>query len=281
MRARSIILCGLLPLVFSPTEHGSDGVQVRELVVRLGDKDPAVRELAALELGKLGPRAESAIPALAAALRYLGENDVPPKAAWALGQIGSAAVPSLIAAFTDHNEWVRDVVVDALATVGDPAVPLLVKHLASKDDYVCDAAAETLGKMGPSARDAVPALIEASRRRTPAEAAIAALGQIGPVTGGVVDVLVERLDDEDRHRRLAAAAAIGQIGEAAAVATSSLIRQLTEEDPALRAAAASALGKIGPGAKTAIPALRKALDDPNRYIRSVANDALKKVEGSH
>src|SRR5262245_17918265 len=94
--AGALLAAALLGL---PVRAGDRGdAPVKPLVPRLGDPDPAVREQAAVEVGRLGPDGAEAIPALAAALRYSGENDVPSRAAWALGEIGPASVPALIAA---------------------------------------------------------------------------------------------------------------------------------------------------------------------------------------
>ncbi len=63
----------------------------------LGDEQPANRQLAAEALGKIGPEASAAAPALAALLEG-DANDVPEAALKALAQIGpeaKTAVPAL------------------------------------------------------------------------------------------------------------------------------------------------------------------------------------------
>ncbi len=80
----------------------------------------------------------------------------------ALGRIGEAAVPQLIAALSDADPHVRAQAGRALARIGPPAkeaVPILTQRLDDPDEDVRQAAARALGQIGPAAADAVPALV--------------------------------------------------------------------------------------------------------------------------
>ncbi len=80
----------------------------------------------------------------------------------ALGRIGEAAVPQLIAALSDADPRVRAQAGRALARIGPPAkeaVPILTQRLDDPDEDVRQAAARALGQIGPAAADAVPALV--------------------------------------------------------------------------------------------------------------------------
>ena len=82
-------------------------------------------------MGRIGPTAKEAVPALIIALEDESWR-VRPRAAQALGEIGSAAkeaVPALITALKDR--LVRDSAVFALGKIGAAAIPAL--HAAARD----------------------------------------------------------------------------------------------------------------------------------------------------
>ena len=86
------------------------------MIAALKDKDEGVRGGAAIALGKIGPAAKDAVPALITAIKDKHQN-VRWRAAEALGKIGpvaKVAVPALNEALTDENEDVRVAAVQAL-----------------------------------------------------------------------------------------------------------------------------------------------------------------------
>ena len=129
---------------------------VRGLIKALGyEKDSTVREAAAGALGRTGD--PGGVKPLITALNNQDE-DVREAAAWALVQIGAAAVELLIDALNDANEDVRKIAATALRKIGDPrAVDPLIAALGDYWD-VRKAAAEALatiyrsGKLGPEDR---------------------------------------------------------------------------------------------------------------------------------
>jgi hypothetical protein len=99
------------------------GLSIEELTKLLDDPDGQMRCNAATGLGRSGPDAHGAVPALIAAL-----HDVDPavrvEAAWALGQIGPAAhsaVPRLIDAAWLGARRLRHTAADALGRIGNEA----------------------------------------------------------------------------------------------------------------------------------------------------------------
>src|SRR5262245_9088299 len=97
MRLSVVVVCGLLPCAgagrAAPVPVSSRSVTYWLEVVRAGDT--LARQDAAEELGKRGPEAEAAIPALIAALQ---EPHLRGPAARALARIGPRAAPALVRA---------------------------------------------------------------------------------------------------------------------------------------------------------------------------------------
>jgi HEAT repeat protein len=105
-----------------------------------------------------------------------------------------------------------------------------------------------LSRLGPEARDAVPALIEAMKGETLVrENAALALGQIGPEAREAVPTLIEVLNDPEWT---------------------------------VRRHAAIALGEIGPDAMQAVRNLEKLRKDPDRLVRRAAEEALAKIRAA-
>ncbi len=84
-------------------------------------------------------------------------------AADALGRIGTAAVPQLIAALRSNDVEARLQATQVLARMGSDAkeaVPDLIRLLDDPDERIRKAATRTLGRIGPDAAEAVPALMK-------------------------------------------------------------------------------------------------------------------------
>ncbi len=146
------------------------------------------------------------------------------------------AVPALIQALKDGDEYVRRSVARAFSQIGSKAVPALIQALKDGDSDVRQNAAWALGQIGPEAKAAVLALIQA-------------------------------LKDGDSDVRLNAAEALGRIGPEAKAAVLALIQALKDGDSDVRLNAAEALGQIGPEAKAAVPALIQSLKDEKQAVR--------------
>jgi HEAT repeat protein len=125
----------------------------------------------------------------------------------------------------------------------------LGKLLLDRDLSVRLAAASTLETLGRTAKDAVPALIDASTRGDPEvrEAILKALGAVGPGADPeqrkeAVHVLARQLSDPDYRVRRSSATALGRFPSAdIADAESALKQALSDEDGEVRRYATEAL----------------------------------------
>ena len=148
-------------------------------------------------------------------------------------------------------------------------VPELVRVIRDeKDPRVRWFTAAAIAKLGPKAKDAVPALIDALRSKDVA-------------TGGPVVVGMGSITEEDGPVRLAAAVALGKIGREARFAVPALLKALDDPDSRVRAEAAASLGAIGPDAAAAIPELARLAagegDDPVADLATRAMGEMKAV----
>jgi HEAT repeat protein len=107
-------------------------------------------------------------------------------------------------------------------------------------------AAVNLGQLGPAAKAAVPALIEALKGKDSGlhEAAIGALGKIRSEPETVIPLLIPYLEDDSLD--VPAAGALAEFGGLAKPAVSKLLPLLHAKDDDDRAAAKAALKKIDP-----------------------------------
>ena len=171
-----------------------------------------------------------AVPALAEALDD-EDLDVRVNVIWTIGFIGLDVTPALpaIGALVADEQLCGNAfaVFDMIGPAGAPAVPTLMEILKTGDDDARANAAEALGLIGAGAGPAVLLLSNAlgypnARVR---ENAAFALGEIGAKAAKLtVPELVEALDDYEGDVVEAAVAALGRIGPAAASALSELER---------------------------------------------------------
>jgi len=240
------------------------------------DDQPYVREWAAHGLGRIGPRAKAAVPALINALEDDYYN-VRHAAAEALGDIGVATAPvveALVRRLEDEKSYVRTCATRALAEFGPKAraaIPALLKHLEDAD------ALRALGKIGLDPAHA-PTLAARLRTGAPFQA------QLGEVLTGLgaaaVPLLTPLLDEENEETRALAAETLGKIGPDAAAAAPALRKRLRDTSSRVQIAAADALGRIGPGAAAAISDLDRLLLGKISRVQIAAAAALLRIEES-
>ena len=190
---------------------------IPRLVERLQDENVDVRRAAARALGKAGgARIDSAVAALATALRSDTDMTVREESAHALAEAGHspAAVDALLGALVDKNASVRREVVHALGLMpsshADHVLPALRASLDDPDETVRTTAARSAVRFGA---DGVPVLIQALQNPTWLVRWWAALGlaDLGPTARDAVPALQRRLEDEKIGVREAAASALTRI----------------------------------------------------------------------
>jgi HEAT repeat protein len=249
-----------------------------EPVIRaLGDGSPSVRAGAARALQMLGAAAESAVPALIAAL----ERDEPP-------------APPDLSKIPGSNVWMIDEQLEppgpwtALGVIGRPAVPALLKLLDQPDRVTRIRALRTIAFLRSGGRPVARRLIGLLGRPELRLEAIATLRRIRPPARAALPMLGLLLKNRDPEVRAAAAWAVGSIGRAS-MATSGgrkvlsaeivagLAATLRDPEPPVRRAAAMALGGIAPGATEAIPAMVAYLTQADRDNRVTVLETLGRV----
>ncbi|NEQ69233.1 MAG: hypothetical protein F6K21_27850 [Symploca sp. SIO2D2] len=215
---------------------------------------------------------ESALPLLIKALKDK-EDYVRKNVAVALGKIGTEAViPTLIQALQDQDYFIRSRAAVALGKIGTRAViPALIQALQDQDYFVRSNAAEVLGAI--STESAISVLIQALQHQEHIvrSNAVEALGKIG--AKAAITALIHALRDQDHVVRSNATIALGKIGTQAAIPA--LIQTLQDENYDVRSNAVEALGKIG--TEAVIPTLIQALQDQDYFVRSNAVEALSKI----
>ncbi len=219
-----------LAAIGKPAVDGLQGLLV--------EKKVNVRAEAAMALGRIGPVAEAAIPAL---IRSLGDESdrVRREASLALGRIGETAVePLLISAISD-NANIRYGSVEALG------------HLPNTDPRVRKALLERVG-------DEVPAV----RAR-----ALAALGHQNLPADLLVPIMERAMSDPDEAVRLATVNLLVERRDVIGRMISRLESLLEAEDPGVSRHAAFLLGAIGPDAA---PTLLNALGGKKSRIDQIA-----------
>jgi HEAT repeat protein len=236
-------------------------------------------------LGRLGPAASDAIPALTKAFKKR-EFPLTDRILEALAEIGPKSLPFLMSLFKDDKHGARAIYV--LAEMGadaKPCVPLLIDLLKnSKHSRSRDAAAYALGTIGPDAKTAVPALREALKDEELAWRAIRSLGQIGPDAKPAFPALLDFLSAE-RHTA-ETLHSLHQIDSSQDMAIrqglskriGSLIKRVELRHEVEAGRAADELGKLGHYARAAIPVLTAALKDPLPGTRVAAAKAIARID---
>jgi HEAT repeat protein len=160
----------------------------------------------------------------------------------------------------------------------DASVPVLI---AALQEPVSWEAALALARIGPSASNAVPALIERLKRekvpRPLRETCVAALalGQIGAAS---VPALIPILSNGDPRVRTSAALALGYVGAPAAPATPQLVKLLNDPDADVRRAATLSLGTIDPSRIELVSALLAMANDEDIFLQSLAASTLERID---
>lgn len=149
----------------------------------------------------------------------------------------------------------------------------LITAVNDKDPLVRLGAAHALGNVGPAAREAIPALLEAMKDRNCPRCKVAEDMPFNSFVNQFADGPEDGLSDL-RHY---AALALARIGSSA---MPTLLKGLDDPDVEVRRLSAWAIGEVSPKQKGAIPALQKASNDANSRVRECAFGSLKYITES-
>lgn len=186
---------------------------------------PALIRAAAVVLGKIGPEAADAVPAL---LKQVNNEEavIRREVLFALGKIGPTAkdaIPAALARVDDPDATVRYSAVYALGRIGPNAAPAterLLKELESEDYYYATCCAMSLVRIAPDndkiSPRVLPLLIGALKHDEPSVRAEAAntLGMLGPKAQQGLNALKNATYDQNSVVRQTVADAIAKIVEA-------------------------------------------------------------------
>ena len=183
-------------------------------LTRRGNED--LRRKAAAALGAVGRGSRDAVTPLAELLTMDDSPAVRDAAAIALGKVGEEAVPALIRLLTDDDVGVRYRAASALGLVDSPAKAVIAdldNALDDDDGRVRIAAAESLWKLTAKPDAVVPALIEELKNpdRRIRIKSYRLFQELGPKAASAVGPLEKLLKDERGYVRLAASKALRSI----------------------------------------------------------------------
>lgn len=134
-------------------------------LAQLEEADPKFRAEAVDALGALATKNPKLAQPLLEALKNDRSDDVQAHASEALGKLGPEVLPGLIEIAKDKSDTGRRIyAMEAIGDMGskaEPAVPVLVANLREKAPGPLAVAAVQLGRIGPGAKSALPALVEA------------------------------------------------------------------------------------------------------------------------
>jgi HEAT repeat protein len=257
--------------------------KVSILLGQVNNKDRSISNAAANALEQVDEGAiTESFPALSKAARDK-DNFVRQISVWLLGRVSRDAAPKAIVelkqAIKDRDAFVRASAVHSLGRLGrmlpHESTQALTSALRDENLYVRSSTADALGEIGPTAVEAIGALIAAGQdpewlvRVT----ALKALAKIGRGTAGkeIIPVLRTALNEENPLVRVASIEALGEIGVQAENTVADLTKSLQDSRKFVRAAAMNALGRIArEGITEAKLSIESALQSPIEETRSLA-----------
>ncbi len=300
-----LLLLGTPSIGQSGQDRVVEGKPLRSWLRDLKYGNDVEAKSAADVLGRVGPDAHAAVPALLKAMSR--GKDVRLACVSALGHLGStvfdvSARARLYAARRDKDVAIRDRVYWALDKIGADVVPILKKELDNAKLRTW--AIQRLGRLGLRAIKTRPALtrilatvvkplprglhnaIERARhaRRMAAavrnrRAAAIALGQIGDCSYGTCKSLSDRLQDPDAAVRRNSVIALAKQGSGC---IDWFTKALKLKDDSIVSLAVRVLMRYGPASKGALKSLRRlsVTKRPMPVSRKLAGEALLEIQNA-
>ncbi len=259
-------------------------------ILRLVENDPFpnVRYAAVFALGQIG--SDDKIQPLLRRLLDSDDEFMRTISAWALARNNTGdqelvrqAVQLIVAAFQSDDVDVRRAAARAAVELdADPELvaPALVKSLQDQDETVVANAIDALSSIGPRALKHIDSALQNKDLR---HYAVRLIARLGPEAKDAVPALIEAIgsgsrDPDDREFVREAQFAISTIGAAARDAVPALIKSLDVDDEEIQASASYALGKIGPAARGAVLALRKSMGSESNLVQLASVRALLEIQ---
>jgi HEAT repeat protein len=259
---------------------------VPALIEGLGDPDDGPRWTAAEALGRIGPRAQAAVPALTrmSTSANLTDRVIAATALWRIAR-DNRVVPLLVEAARPadgRDLGNRYAALDALAEIGPAAaeaVPALIKQLAVENDINAYKVVDALGKIGPAAGAAIEPLERISAHSQNESLRMSANLALWRMTKGEkgLGALIKELKDGDNMAKDSALMTLGQIGREAAPAVPTIAELLRNNPPDLSLAVGT-LRKIGPPAKSTLPVLIQIFNDDALLYKDRVGDAIRAID---
>ena len=131
-----------------------------------------------------------------------------------------------------------------LKSLAKPIVPDLAALLRDPDPSIRSSAAHALDRIGPSAEQAIPALLESLIDREAMDNAMQALKDIGAQADVIVPFSMRHLSSTNRNEQMCAMWALAQCGTNARVAVTNVMQFLSDPDIGIRMSATNALNRI-------------------------------------
>lgn len=199
------------------------------------------------------------------------------------GKDASAAVPLLVKQLDHENTNFRWLCIRALARIdpnaAKPALPT-IKEAVKTRTYGMEPAGIWF-RIEPSNPEPLAKLLATFKNpmeRGFRNAAMMALGDLGPLAKSALPLVRDCLKDADIYTRLRAAMTLWQIEGDLKEGMPILLAAVEDPMVQYRQTAISMLGHIGPAAKEALPALRKIAQGTDGATKHLAQQAIDAIE---
>lgn len=257
-----------------------------------------VRQSAVKALGAIGDEARCAVPEFIAAVNNKENEPLGLRCSCitALGNLradSKEAITALVSAMGEKTKEKEESpscdAARALAKIGKPAIPALLDALNDNNEFCSSYAASAIAEMKPEEKkdstkiilDKLADVLKNDKRENVRDEAVSAVCSFGPDAKDKISDLISILYDKNDYLQVRKGVAyeISKLGPDAKKAIPALIKIVStekeKEKSDLRALAIAALGELK--AKEAESVLKEVLNDPDYEIRNWAKRALENI----